>query len=78
MRKIKSVSVVTSGGMAKSPAEAIAYIASIDRSHLDMPFTQCEVGVRYSNGDEIRGQFRDKSTAIVFLREIQQSLKTLS
>ena len=71
MREIESVSVVTSVGMAKSLTEAIAYIATIDRSHLDTPFTPCEVGVRYSNGDEIRGQFRDKATAIVFLRDIR-------
>jgi len=71
MREIESVSVVTSDGMAKSPAEAIAFIATIDRSDLDTPFTRCEVGVRYNNGDEIRGHFRDKATAIVFLRDIR-------
>lgn len=30
-----------------------------------------EVGVRYNNGDEIRGQFGDKVTAIAFLRGLR-------
>jgi hypothetical protein len=40
----------------------------LNESRPDAPFTRYEVGVRYSNGDEIRGQFKDKATAIAFLR----------
>jgi hypothetical protein len=35
-----------------------------------------EVEVRYNNGDEVRGQFRDKSAAIEFLRGYQPVLPT--
>jgi hypothetical protein len=52
-------------------AEAIAFIEKFDESKPDAPFTRYEVGVRYSNGDEIRGQFKDKATAIAFLRGIR-------
>ena len=44
------------------------------RTSLSMPkqpaalLKRYEVGVRYSNGDEIRGQFKDKVTAVAFLR----------
>ena len=71
MREIESVRVVTPDGMAKSPAEAIAFIESFDESRPETPFTRYEVGVRYSNGDEIRGQFMDKATAIIFLRGVR-------
>ena len=53
------------------PAGAIAFIDSYDESKPHTPFTRYEVGVRYSNGDEIRGQFEDKATAITFLRGIK-------
>lgn len=71
MREIESVCVVTPDGIAKSSAEAIAFIESFDESRPDIPFTRYEVGVRYSNGDEIRGQFSDKATAIAFLRGVR-------
>lgn len=51
-------------------AEAIAYIESFDESKPCPPFTRYEVGVRYSNGNEIRGQFNDKPTAVAFLRRM--------
>jgi len=38
-------------------AEPIAFIAAFDESKPDAPFARYEVGVRYSDGDEIRGQF---------------------
>jgi hypothetical protein len=52
-------------------AEAIAFIEAFDESKPCEPFTRYEVGVRYSNGDEIRGQFKDKMTAVAFLRGMQ-------
>jgi len=68
MREIESVRVVTPKGMAKSPTEAITLVESFEVVRFETPFTQFEVGVRYSNGDEIRGQFSDKATTIAFLR----------
>lgn len=52
-------------------AEAIAFIEAFDESKPDVPFTRYEVGVRYGNGDEIRGQFENKMTAIAFLRDMR-------
>lgn len=46
----------------------IAFIEAFDQSKPREPFTRYEFGVRYSNGDEVRGQFRDKATALAFLR----------
>jgi hypothetical protein len=73
-RSIMSVYVLPLHGsprMLGDVAEAIAFIEAFDESKPCEPFTRYEVGVRYSNGDEIRGQFKDKATAVVFLRGIQ-------
>ena len=51
--------------------EAVALIESFDESKPERPFTRYEVGVRYSNGNEIRGRFSDKTTAICFLRSVR-------
>lgn len=70
-RKIGSVYVLPLHGSARTlgnVAEAIAFIETFDESKPCEPFARYEVGVRYSNGDEIRGQFKDKTTAILFLR----------
>lgn len=73
-RSIKSVYVLPLHGSPRTlgdVAEAIAFIEAFDESTPCEPFTRYEVGVRYSNGDEIRGQFKDKTTAVVFLRSMQ-------
>lgn len=70
-RKIQSVYVLPLHGAARTLGdvrEAIAFIETFDESKPCEPFTRYEVGVRYSNGDEIRGQFKDKSAAVAFLR----------
>lgn len=51
-------------------AEAIAFIESFDESKPSEPFARYEVGIRYSNDDEVRGQFKDKPTAVAFLRTL--------
>jgi len=73
-RSIKSVYLArlhevprTAAGLA----EAIASIESFDKSKPEGPLARYEVGVRYSNGDEVRGHFQDKTTAVVFLRGIR-------
>jgi len=53
---------------ATSLAEAIAFIESFNESKPGTPYTRYEVGVRYSNGNEVRAQFMDKATGIAFLR----------
>lgn len=72
-RKIESVYVLPLHGSARTlgdVAEAIAFIESFDESKPVALLTRYEVGVRYSNGDEIRGQFKDKTTAVAFLRRV--------
>jgi len=73
-RRIATVYVLPLHGSARTlgnVAEAIAFIESFDESRPCEPFTRYEVGVRYSNGDEIRGQFKDKATAVAFLRSMR-------
>jgi len=70
-RKITSVYVLPLHGSFRTHSditEAIAFIEAFDESKPCGPFTRYEVGVRFSNGDEIRGQFSDKATAITFLQ----------
>lgn len=70
-RRIASVYVLPLHGSARTlggVAEAIDFIESFEESKPNSLFIRYEVGVRYNNGDEIRGQFRDKATAIAFLR----------
>lgn len=52
-------------------AAAIAFIEAFDESSADEIFARYEVGVRYSNGDEVRGQFENKKRAIVFLGSLR-------
>lgn len=70
-RRIETVYVLPLHGTARTlgnVSEAIAFIESFDESKPDTVLARYEVGVRYSNGDEIRGQFKDKMTAVAFLR----------
>jgi hypothetical protein len=70
-RSVIAVYVLPLHGAARTLAdvpEAIAFIESFDESKPCNPFTRYEVGVRYGNGDEIRGEFKDRTTAIAFLR----------
>ncbi len=52
-------------------ARAIAFIESFDETSTGAPFVRYEVGVRYCNGDEIRGHFEDKAAAVAFLHGMQ-------
>lgn len=70
-RKIAEVYVLALHGTARTlcdVTEAIAFIESFDEAKPGSSLARYEVGVRYSNGDEVRGQFKDKITAITFLR----------
>jgi len=71
MPKIESVHVVTPDGLSNSVVEAIAFIESFDESKPCEPFTRYEVGVHYTNGNEVRGQFNDKANAIAFLQNMR-------
>jgi hypothetical protein len=72
-RKIECVFVLPLHGSAftlRAIPEAIAFIESFDESRSVASFIRYEVDVRFSNGDEIRGQFKDKASAIAFLRGV--------
>jgi hypothetical protein len=55
---------------AQSIDQAITIISSYDKSSRKRPFVRFEIEVRYSNGNDIRGKFHDKMTAISFLRRL--------
>lgn len=68
---IESIYVVPPNNSLQSPGEAIACIESSSEPEQSWPLIPYEVGVRYSNGDEVRGQFKDKATAVAFLRNMR-------
>ncbi|HTQ40214.1 MAG TPA: hypothetical protein VMJ32_14400 [Pirellulales bacterium] len=70
-RQVAQVYVLPLHGLIRtldSIVDAIMFIEGFDESSPHDSFTRYEVGVRYNNSDEIRGQFKDKTTAITFLR----------
>jgi hypothetical protein len=72
-RSIEIVYILPLHGKATqvlSVEEAIDFITRYDESTASNPFVRFEVNVRYTNGNEIRGQFNDKATAIDFLRKL--------
>ena len=69
-RTIDSIYVMSLHGTMRTLrdiTQAIAYIETVNETQPGDRFVRYEVGVRYSNGDEIRGQFEDKAKAIQFL-----------
>jgi hypothetical protein len=69
-RTIESVFVLPLHGsphVLTSVAEAIAFVETFSEGSSIWPISKYEVQVRYSNSDEIRGQFQDKRSAIQFL-----------
>jgi len=73
-RQIEYVHVLALHGMPRTCVritDAIAFIESFDESQPGIEFTRYEVCVRYSNADEVRGQFQDKAAAIAFLQRMQ-------
>lgn len=58
-----------------SVEDAIAFISGYDESTNTGPFIRYEVNIRYTNGNEIKGKFNDKATAIEFLRTLVPSTR---
>ncbi|HXT58279.1 MAG TPA: hypothetical protein VN699_06570, partial [Pirellulales bacterium] len=48
--------------------DAIAFLMAYREKAASRPFVRYEVSVRYSNGNQVRGDFTDKAAAITFLR----------
>lgn len=73
-RKLIAVYILPLHGLAqtlRNVIEAIAFIESFEESKPSDAFARYEVGIRYSNGDEVRGQFKNKATAVAFLRTVE-------
>ena len=69
-RRVEYVFVLPLSGSPhrfESIQDAVTYISNHDPSIPSSEFVKYELNVRYSNGDEIRGTFHDKQTAIEFL-----------
>ena len=69
-RRVECVFVLPLSGTSyrfDSIQDAVSYISNHDPSTASSEFVKYELNVRYSNGDEIRGTFHDKQTAIEFL-----------
>ena len=73
-RRVEQVTVMALAGNADRFAaidDAVQFIVRYDESLPIAGFQRYELGVRYSNGDEVRCSFREKTTAIDFLRAAQ-------
>ena len=73
-RRIEHVVVLTLSGPRHgfgSIVEAIEFVTDHDESAPAMGFVRYELSIRYSNGDEVRGDFREKEDAVEFLRSLE-------
>ena len=72
-RRVTQVLVLTLSGVSHSfdrVADAVRFVSEHDQAASVSAFVRYELNVRYSNGDEVRGQFQEKETAIGFLRSL--------
>ena len=53
------------------PTAAIAFLESHQQNNVSRQFVRYEVSARFSNSDEIRGQFQSKESAIEFLTTLR-------
>ena len=73
-RRIEHVIVLTLSGPRHgfdSIMKAIRFVTDHDESAPAMGFVRYELSIRYSNGDEIRGDFREKEDTVKFLRSFE-------
>ena len=74
LRQIEVVIILPLHGEAHEMAtvdEALAYINGYDENGLTGRLLRYEIQIRYNNGNVIEGRFRDKPSAIEFLRGYQ-------
>lgn len=73
-RYVEHVFVLTLSGDScqfRSIADAVRFVSEHDPSAPVSGFVRYELNIRYSNGDEVRGAFREKDRAIEFLRSFE-------
>lgn len=73
-RCIQHVFVLTLSGKSRefhSIEDAVLFVSGYDESISVSGFVRYELNVRYSNGDEVRGCFRDKERCVDFLHSLE-------
>ena len=73
-RRVSQVFVIPLAGSSNrfvAIDDAVRFIVRYDESVPVAGFQRYELAVRYTNGDEIRCSFREKATAVDFLRAAQ-------
>jgi hypothetical protein len=71
IRKVKRIVILPLHGGAHEVAsihDAVKFIEEYERDAKWVPFVRYEIQMTYNNGDEIRGEFKDKSSAVDFLQ----------
>lgn len=75
-RDIEHIFVLTLSGLSRqldTIEDAVRFVEEHDETALVSEFVRYELNVRYSNGDEVRGTFREREKAIAFLRSLSSS-----
>jgi len=73
-RCIQHVSILTLAGKSRefySIEDAVLFVSGYDESVSMSGFVRYELNVRYSNGDEVRGCFREKERCVDFLHSVE-------
>lgn len=73
-RAIQIISILLLHGLSQtlsSVSQAINLIESYHEANVTGGFIRYEISVRYTNGDEIRGQFQTKTAAVEFLKGLK-------
>lgn len=75
-RSIAHVFVLTLSGLSRqldSIEDAVRFVEAHDEAAPASGFVRYELNVRYTNGDEIKGAFREKGRAIAFLQSCERT-----
>ena len=73
-RHIDTIFILPLSGTGRtfsSVEDAVRFVDEHDQSSHVSEFVQYELNVRYSNGDEVRGTFKEKGRIIEFLRSVE-------
>jgi hypothetical protein len=73
-RRVRQVSVLTLSGTSRnftSVTDAVQFVSGYDQKTPAKEFVRYELIVQYSNGDEVRGAFQERDSAVEFLQLFQ-------
>ena len=79
-RQIDRIVILTLHGQSHEVTtieDAVALIESYDERKQSASFVRYEIHVRYNNGNDVRGEFYDKVSAVEFLRNYQPILPSV-